>query len=112
MAIYVKIVENKVIQSMVCESSFFDIFTDTTPGEWLETFEDANGKKEKKYNYAGVGSNYSKEHDAFWNDCKFPSWTLNTDTFEWEPPSEKPNDGKIYFWNEATKSWDVVTDTE
>lgn len=105
MAIYVKIVDSKVVKSIVAESSFFDNFTDTSPGEWLETFEDANGEAEKRYNYAGVGSNYSKEHDAFWNDCKFPSWTINTDTFEWEPPTEKPNDGNIYFWNEETQAW-------
>ena len=38
----------------------------------------------------------------------FASWTLDEATLIWSAPIPKPDDGKLYRWNEATQSWDVV----
>lgn len=38
----------------------------------------------------------------------FASWTLDETTLIWSAPIPKPDDGKLYRWNEATQSWDVV----
>lgn len=56
-------------------------------------------------NYAGIGYTYDKDRDAFIPPKPFESWVLNEDSCLWEAPIQKPNDGKIYRWNEETLSW-------
>jgi len=46
----------------------------------------------------------------------YPSWTLNEETWEWEPPVEMPPDGRVgwgyYRWNEEQQRWDQIDDEE
>lgn len=56
-------------------------------------------------NYAGIGYAYDPLLDAFIPPKPYPSWVLNTDTCLWEAPVPYPNDGKEYYWDEATLSW-------
>lgn len=58
-----------------------------------------------RLNYAGIGSVYVEAQDAFSVARPYPSWTLNTETMEWEAPVPIPQDGKAYYWDEATLSW-------
>ena len=37
MAHYAKVLEGKVVDVIVAESSYFDTFVDTTPGDWIQT---------------------------------------------------------------------------
>ena len=60
-------------------------------------------------NHAGIGYTYDEDKDAFIPPQPFNSWTLNEDTCLWEAPSARPDDGKIYKWNEETTSWEEVT---
>jgi len=60
-------------------------------------------------NGAGKGMTYDEDRDAFIHKQPFNSWTLNEDTCQWEAPSAKPDDGKMYEWNELTTSWDEIT---
>jgi hypothetical protein len=59
-------------------------------------------------NFAGIGYTFDKDRDAFIPPKPFASWTLNEDTCLWEPNTPRPDDGKVYNWNEETKSWDEV----
>tara|TARA_B100001939_G_scaffold347887_1_gene371137 strand:- start:135 stop:530 length:396 start_codon:yes stop_codon:yes gene_type:complete len=62
-------------------------------------------------NYAGVGSIYDAENDVFYRPQPFNSWTLDTDSWTWQPPVEYPSDGDGnigYTWNEETQSWDLI----
>jgi len=59
-------------------------------------------------NFAGLGYTYNASQDVFYAPQPFPSWVLNNKTWMWEAPVAMPTDGKIYAWNEATKSWDVI----
>jgi hypothetical protein len=56
-------------------------------------------------NYAGIGFIYDEENDAFYAPQPFASWTLNPDTFIWEPPIPMPIDGIARFWNEELLEW-------
>jgi len=58
-------------------------------------------------NYAGIGYKYDQTRDAFIPPKPYNSWTLNEDTCLWEAPVVKPDDGKIYLWNEETQQWDL-----
>jgi hypothetical protein len=68
-----------------------------------QTFIDGSQRK----NYGGVGYKYDQTRDAFIPPRVFLSWVLNETTCKWEPPVAKPQDGKIYIWNETTKQWDL-----
>jgi hypothetical protein len=59
-------------------------------------------------NYAGVGYFYDQSRDAFIAPKPYVSWILDEETCTWNAPIERPTDGKLYTWNEATVSWDEV----
>jgi hypothetical protein len=41
----------------------------------------------------------------------FPSWTWDTTDNRWSAPVQHATDGKLYTWNEETRSWTVNTET-
>lgn len=44
--------------------------------------------------------------EDFWvHTGGFPSWTLNTETGEFEPPVPIPDSSRKYRWNEDIKNW-------
>ena len=71
-------------------------------GWWKQTSYNQNFRK----NYASVNFIYDQNRDAFIPPHIYPSWTLNEDTCQYDPPVEYPDDGKYYQWNEDTTSWD------
>lgn len=73
-------------------------------GNWKQT--SYNGSFRKRY--AGIGYTYSEELDAFIPPKPFPSWVLSPATIDWEAPVAYPTDGKVYFWDEGTLSWQLV----
>tara|TARA_Y100000296_G_C5130616_1_gene235343 strand:+ start:670 stop:1035 length:366 start_codon:yes stop_codon:yes gene_type:complete len=70
---------------------------------WVQTSYNSNFRKQ----YAGVGFTYDKTNDVFIAPQPFPSWTLNA-SFDWQPPTAMPDDGKFYSWNEDTTTWDEM----
>ena len=70
-------------------------------GIWIQTSYNSKFRK----NYAGVGFTYNNTLDAFIPPKPFSSWTLNEDTCQWIPPISYPDDGNIYFWDEASQNW-------
>ena len=71
---------------------------------WAQTSYNANFR----YNYAGIGYTFDPTpapNGAFIPPKPYPSWLLNTNTFQWQAPVPYPNDGKMYYWDEATQSW-------
>jgi len=59
-------------------------------------------------NFAGIGSKYDEDRDAFIPPKDYESWVLNETTCRWEAPIAKPNDGQKYTWNETDQTWDLV----
>jgi hypothetical protein len=55
-------------------------------------------------NFAGIGFTYDPERDAFIPPQPFPSWTLNEQTCQWDPPIPYPTDG-LYTWDEENQEW-------
>ena len=78
------------------------------PGSW---YKQTSYNKAIRKNFAGVGFTYDPSRDAFIPPCPFSSWSLNETTCQYDPPITKPDDGKIYIWNEIlyysdnTKGW-------
>ena len=109
MSHYAKIEDGIVTNLIVAEQDLID----TQEGTWVQTSYNtkggvhANGETPLRKNYAGIGSTYDAERDAFYGPKPYPSWVLNNASCLWEAPVAHPNDGKIYTWNESTTSWDA-----
>ena len=114
MSHYAKVVNGTVTQVIVANEDFFKTFVDTSPGTWLQTSYNTRGNVHTqggtplRGNYAGIGYVYNFVHDVFYEPQPFPSWILNNSTWLWEPPTPMPTDGKVYNWNEETKTWVAV----
>ena len=80
-------------------------------GTWVQTSYNTYGNQHKlggealHKNYAGVG--YTFDGVGFAAPQPFASWTLNSDTYLWEPPTPKPANG-LYSWNEENLAWEEV----
>ena len=74
-------------------------------GTWVQTSYNATIRK----NYAGIGYTFDSGRDAFIPPKPFASWVLNEETCNWDAPVARPEDDKMYSWDEATTSWVEVT---
>lgn len=86
------------IKGMVCKRTSYN----TLAGEH------SLGGVPYRGNYAGIGYEYREDLDAFIPPKPFPSWIFNSSIYSWEAPVPRPEDGKIYAWNESNQSWDEV----
>ncbi len=127
MAHFARVVNGLVTQVIVAEPEFFDTFVDPTPGDWVQTSYNTRGgvhyqpnsntpsadqSKALRKNYAGVGFTYDAGRDAFIAPKPFSKWVLNEQTCLWEAPTQPPNDGQIYVWDDDSGNWALVPDLE
>tara|TARA_Y100000593_G_scaffold89266_1_gene173164 strand:+ start:233 stop:589 length:357 start_codon:yes stop_codon:yes gene_type:complete len=118
MAHFAKIESGIVTTVIVADQAFID----TQSGTWVQTSYNTyggvhygsdgrpDGGTALRKNYAGIGYTYDSSADAFHAPRPFASWALNTDTYQWEPPTARPNDSNRYTWNEGTRSWDAFSE--
>lgn len=104
---YAKVENGIVTQVVVADGP--DWCEQNLGGEWVQTSYNtyagvhANGKLPIHKNFAGIG--YTFDGVGFAAPQPFNSWTLNKETYVWEPPTPMPSDGKIYIWDEETLNW-------
>ena len=116
MAHFAKVLKGKVVEVIVAEIDFFDVYVDNTPGRWIQTSYNTRGGVHTlggtplRKNYAGVGYTYDSAKDAFIPPKEFNSWILNEETCLWNPPIEMPTEGGPYIWDEETQNWKVLTE--
>lgn len=96
---------NVVIRVLVGDNNMpnegYDWFVENLGGRWVQTSYNHNFRKR----FAAMGMIYDERLDAFIYRQPYPSWTLNEDTCEWEPPTPIPANRDNYRWDEATLSW-------
>jgi len=114
---YAKVVDGKVTQVIVADAEFFNTFVDSSPGTWIQTSYNTRGGVHYgqdgqpdggvalRGNYAGIGYSYDHINDAFIPPKPYASWVLDQSTWTWNAPTARPDDGKHYEWDEATKAW-------
>ena len=90
-------------------STFIQTSYNTRGGVHYGSDGQPDGGVALRKNYAGIGYIYDSVRDAFYAPQPFNSWALNEDTCCWEPPTQMPNDGKMYTWDEDTTSWVEIT---
>ena len=121
MAHFAKVVDGKVTEVIVAEQDHIDTLSDKE--SWVQTSYNTRGgvhyqpnthipsedqSKSLRGNYAGIGDIYDSVNDVFYKSQPYNSWTLNTTTWQWDPPTLKPDDTNIYKWNEETQNWDKI----
>ena len=92
--------ESEAVGIAFCQSLYG---TDTI---WLQTSINKNIRK----NFATVGGRYDPDLDAFIRPQIFPSWTLNPETAEWEPPVPRPQTDEWVIWVEPLQQWFLSED--
>ena len=127
MAHFAKVVNGIVAQVIVAEPEFFNTFVDSSPGQWIQTSYNTRGgvhydpntqqpsadqSKALRKNYAGVGYTYDAGRDAFIPGKPYSKWILNEQSCLWEAPTQYPNDGKHYTWDDNAGNWVEVPETE
>lgn len=98
---------NVVLRVLVTDNNDPDegygFLTDAYGGTWIQTSYNEN----IRYNFAAVGHTYDADADAFIPPAPYPSWTLNTTSYRWEPPVAEPDEPSE--WVEETQSWFTPT---
>lgn len=117
MSHFAKVSDGIVVQVISAEQDFFDVFVDTSPGQWIQTSYNTRGNIHYgpdgkpdggvalRGNYAGIGYTYDAQNDVFYAQQPYPSWSLNTSTWLWEPPIPEPAEGGPYRWDEYLQQW-------
>jgi hypothetical protein len=102
----VNVVNNNVLDPLNEEASGIQFLIEWSGGysNWKQTSYNSTFRK----NYAGIGFYYDIEKDAFIPPQPFPSWILNDQTCTWMAPVPRPEDGRVYVWDEDTLNWKVL----
>jgi len=111
MAHFAKVENGVVTQVIVIDQETLNLGHWGDPSLWVQTSYNTQGGKHLlggtplRKNYAGVGFTYDANRDAFLPPRPFASWVLDEDTCLWGAPTPMPTDGKMYNWDEDSKSW-------
>ena len=125
MAHFAKIENNNVVLRVIVVSNEYEAdganwCHNLLGGRWIQTsyntrggvHYDSNGRPDNgtplRKNYAAIGDFYDDQNDAFYSKQPYPSWTLDTNTFLWNPPTPYPETGRVYYWDESTRYWQEI----
>jgi hypothetical protein len=110
MAHFAEVVDGTVTRVIVADTK--EWCETNLGGTWVQTSYNTQGNVHTlggtplHKNYAGIG--YSWDGTGFAAPQPFASWTFSQDTYLWEAPVAKPEDGKFYEWDESTLSWKEI----
>jgi len=73
---------------------------------WKQTWI---GENPSRCRTAVIDGHYDETNDVFTHVKIYPSWVLNTTTYEWEAPTAEPerivSEPKEWKWDESSTSW-------
>jgi len=73
---------------------------------WKQTWF---GENPQRHRAAVVGGFYDETNDVYTELKPYPSWVLNTTTYQWESPTARPelivSEPKVWRWDESSTSW-------
>ena len=85
----------------------YEVYEGTTYKKIGNVFQDVHHVRPMTAEEKTARQNAVKEE---WTRTGFaPSWIFYEDICQFAPPVPKPDDGKNYYWDEATLSWIEVT---
>ena len=121
MSHFAEIKDGIVQRVIVIEQNVLDSGNWGDPNNWVQTSYNTRGGIHYapnsnnpddgialRKNYAGKGYTYDQTRDAFIPPQPYPSWLLDEETCLWNAPTARPDDDKMYKWDEDTTSWVIV----
>jgi hypothetical protein len=106
------VAEKDFINTQPDKEKYFKVATnDNEKGETYHDFSYALNEPLPKYEFKKETNElilieepvFDFEKRRFKNPQPFPSWILNEETYEWEPPISKPT--MEVLWNEEEQKW-------
>lgn len=119
MAHYAFLDKDNIVTEVIPGIDETELIDGLTPEVWYGNFRKQkcvrtsyNGNIRK--HFASVGYTYDENWDVFYPPRPFPSWKLNYETFQWDPPIAfpEPIDGFIWRWSEINQEWIKVARPE
>jgi hypothetical protein len=112
MAHYAFLDSNNVVTEVITGKDETELIDGLDTETWYGNFRGQVCKRTSYNNnirkqYAGVGFAYDAVKDQFVRPQPFASWTLDSNN-DWQAPTAKPNDGKMYAWEESSLAWVVL----
>ena len=109
MAHYAFLDSNNVVTQVIVGIDETELIEGLSPEVWYGNFRGQTCKRTSYNNrirkqYAGIGYSYDSNADVFIAPQPFESWSLDSN-HDWQPPTPKPDDGKMYSWNESQLEW-------
>tara|TARA_R110000868_G_scaffold171706_2_gene407454 strand:+ start:3086 stop:3430 length:345 start_codon:yes stop_codon:yes gene_type:complete len=108
MAHYAFLDPNNIVTEVIVGINETELIDGLTPEQWYGDFRGQRCVRTSynnniRFRYAGFGYTYNEILDAFIAPQPFPSWTLNEQTTEWDPPTPQPEG--MHYWDEQTLNW-------
>jgi hypothetical protein len=110
-------VQNGIVQQVIVADQEF-IASLSNPEEWIQTSYNTrggihyapnsnipDGGVALRANYAGIGYTYDAINNVFYAPQPYPSWSISSPTWLWEPPIPYPTDENKYYWDENIQNW-------
>ena len=106
--------DNLVLRCVEATQEYIDSGKLGDPTSWVLSADVDGGFR---YNQAGIGCSYMSSvgtDGAFIWPQPFSNWVLDTTTYQWKAPVEKPRDGRwedpvgiinYWLWDEANVEW-------
>jgi hypothetical protein len=109
MAHYAFIDDDNIVTEVIVGIDETELIEGLDPETWYGNFRNQVCKRTSYNNkirkqYAGIGYTYDADADEFVAPQPYSSWTLDSNN-DWQAPTAKPNDGKMYRWVESSLAW-------
>lgn len=96
---YAIILNNVVVNVVLSTDKYAKRLPKIYPDTIVVKIDRANEMKS-----ANKGDSYDTEDKIFIKQKPYSDWVLGEDK-KWKAPSEPPNNGNVYFWDEETHAW-------
>jgi hypothetical protein len=107
---YYKLDKNNIVENIIlAEENFINSLKEKDfyikEPTSVEEKEESLNNKIYSINIGDIGLYYNKEKRKFKKIKPFESWIWDEEKYEWEPPTNKPNEIE-YYWNEKNQTWE------
>jgi hypothetical protein len=89
-----------VIRKIVAEQDFINSGAVGDSFNWVQYSYNNNFR----HHAPAYGDQWDSTNNVFISPQPYPSWALDA-SFDWQPPTAMPDDGKMYNWNEENTQW-------
>lgn len=90
------------------DESLGAVFLAELHGDVPENFIKCERDDDPRGKVIRVGYIYHRSEDLFKPLKPFDSWIFNPESWDWDSPKPRPEDGNVYFWSEPDLDWLVA----